>query len=48
MLLSLVYTSAPNGSQTTREWLANQMHVCVDGTANLCCAIHERFTYHSL
>ncbi len=29
------------------EWFANQMRVCVDGTANLCCAIHKRFAYHS-
>ncbi len=27
---------------------ASQMHVCVDGTANLCCAICEWFAYCSL
>ncbi len=26
---------------------ANQMCVCVDGIANLCCAIWEWFAYHS-
>ncbi len=46
-MLSLVYTSVLNGSQTTREQFANQMRVCVDGTPNLCCAVCERFTYHS-
>ncbi len=34
-LLSLVYTSAPNSSQTAQEWFANQMRACVDGTASL-------------
>ncbi len=29
------------------EWFANQMRLCVDRTANLLCAIHKRFAYHS-
>ncbi len=45
-VLSLVYTSTPNGSRTTREWFANQMCVCVDGTVNLRCTICKRFAYH--
>ncbi len=48
MMLSLVYTSTLNGLRTTCEWFMNQMRVCVDRTANLSCAIHEWFTYHSL
>ncbi len=47
-LLSLVYTSVPNGSQTARKWFTNQMRVCVDGTANLCCTVCEWFAYRSL
>ncbi len=39
--------SAPNGSRTAREWFANQMRVCMDGTVNLRCAIHEQFAYRS-
>ncbi len=46
VILSLVYTSALNGSQTTREWFANQMRVCVNGTANLY-TVHKQFAYHS-
>ncbi len=30
-----------------RKPLANQMRVCVDGAANLCCAIREQFAYRS-
>ncbi len=45
-LYSLVYTSALNSSQTTRKQFANQMRVCVDGTANLRCTIRERLAYH--
>ncbi len=44
--LSLVYTSTPNGLRTARERFVNQMRVCVDGTANLRCAICKWFTYH--
>ncbi len=29
------------------EWFTNQMHVCVDGTANLRCPIRKQFAYHS-
>ncbi len=29
------------------KWFANQMHVCVNGTANLLCAICEWFAYLS-
>ncbi len=36
-----MYTSASNGLQTACEQLANQMHVCVNATANLRCAILE-------
>ncbi len=46
--LSLVYTSAPNSSQTTRERFMNQMHVCVDRAPNLHCADREWFAYRSL
>ncbi len=46
-VLSFIQTSAPNGLQTTSEWFANQIRVCVDGTANLCCTIHEQCAYHS-
>ncbi len=45
--LSHKYTSALNGSQTARERFTNQMLVCVDGTANLYCAICEWFAYRS-
>ncbi len=31
-----------------RKRFANQMHVCVVGTANLRCAVHERFAYRLL
>ncbi len=44
---SLVHTNATNGSPTAHKWFANQMCVCVDGTANLHCAICEWFAYHS-
>ncbi len=30
------------------KWLADQVRVCVDGAANLRCAICEQFAYHSL
>ncbi len=40
--------STPNDSQTTCKWFANQMRVCVDGTVNLRCAVHELFAYRSL
>ncbi len=46
-ILSLIYTSAPNGLQTTYEWFANQMRICVDGTANQRCTIYEWFAYCS-
>ncbi len=39
------YTHA---NQTVREPFANQMHICVDGTANIHRAICEWFAYHSL
>ncbi len=29
------------------EWFANQMRMCVNGTANLRCAICKRVAYHS-
>ncbi len=45
--LNLVYTSAPNGSRTACERFANQMHVCVDRTANLLCTVREWFAYQS-
>ncbi len=43
MCVKVSYTRA---CQTV--WFANQMHVCVDGTANLRCAIREWFAYRSL
>ncbi len=30
------------------EWFANQMRVCLDGTANLCCVVCDWFAYHLL
>ncbi len=45
--LSVVYTSASNGSRIARKRFANQMHVCVDGTANLRCIVCKRFAYCS-
>ncbi len=47
-VLSLIYLSTPNGSQTARKQFANQMCICVGGTANLRCAVCEQLAYHSL
>ncbi len=48
IILSLIYSSAPNGLWTACKWFVNQMRICVDGTANLRCAICEWFAYRSL
>ncbi len=47
-LLSLVHTCEPNGLRTAREWFANQMRICMDGTANLRCLVCKWFTHHLL
>ncbi len=39
--LSLVYTGAPNSSQTACKRFVYQMRVCVDRTTNLHCAIRK-------
>ncbi len=39
--------SASNDSRTARNQFANQMRVCVDRTANVCCAARKQFAYRS-
>ncbi len=47
-LFSAHKASYTRACRMVREPLANQMRVCVDGTANLHCAVCEQFAYCSL